>query len=152
MDVSVCLTTPPFIGVVGFLLRRIRGTKLIIWNMDVYPEIAVVCGYLKRRSPMRRIATIISRHLYRTASCIISLGDRMTERLIKDGANPEKITTIHNWAPGAAFAQLAPAVPFEEATVPTSQDIAAMSLAVRSDTEVAPALVAHSLPVSKPLK
>ena len=151
MDIAVCLTTPPLIGVVGMALRWIRGTKLIIWSMDVYPEIAVVCGYLRRRGLIRCIAAVINRHLYRTASCVISLGDRMTEHLVQAGASPQRIATVHNWAPGMGFPQLAPAGRFEEANAGAAKDV---SVHRDADEDAEPALrPAHRLrTVDLPLK
>ena len=37
MDVCVALTTPPFVGLIGLLLRRLKGTKVVLWTMDLYP-------------------------------------------------------------------------------------------------------------------
>ena len=100
MQACVCLTTPPLIGVVGLMLRRVRGTRLIIWSMDLYPEIAVVCGYLRPKGAMTSVVAFVNKRLYKAASCIISLGDNMTERLIEAGADADKIVLVHNWAPG----------------------------------------------------
>jgi len=144
MEVAVCLTTPPLIGVVGLLLRWIRGTKLIIWSMDMYPEIAVACGYLRQRSPVRWIAARVNGYLYRSASCTISLGERMTERLIKAGASAQNIATVHNWAPGATFAARPPAVVPKKVTVlPFPRESASEDIRMGTDLAVA---VIDSLP------
>ncbi|HNT88564.1 MAG TPA: glycosyltransferase WbuB, partial [Candidatus Hydrogenedentes bacterium] len=47
-DVIVALTTPPFIATLGALERRLRGTRLVVWTMDVYPEVAIALGALPR--------------------------------------------------------------------------------------------------------
>ena len=105
MDVCLCLTTPPFIALIGLLLHQLKSTKMVLWTMDLYPEVAVAYGYLKKTSLVRRISAAISKSLYKASSCIISLGELMTERLIEAGASPGKIVTIHNWAPGHSFSQ-----------------------------------------------
>lgn len=105
MDVSVCLTTPPFIALTGLLLWWIKKTKMVFWCMDVYPEILVAFGYLKRRSILSRMAAVVSRYLYHGSSCIISLGEVMTKRLAEAGAEPHKIVTVHNWLPSESFVQ-----------------------------------------------
>jgi hypothetical protein len=43
-DVVICFTTPPFIGLVGLLLKWCRGTRFAFWAMDLYPEVPVVAG------------------------------------------------------------------------------------------------------------
>lgn len=105
MDVSVSLTTPPFISIIGLLLLRLKRTKMILWTMDLYPEVAVAYGYLKKQSLIHRISSAISRYLYKTSFCIVSIGDVMTERLMEAGAQAEKIVTVHNWAPSDNFVE-----------------------------------------------
>ncbi|MFM7260870.1 MAG: glycosyltransferase, partial [bacterium] len=35
-DVVICFTTPPFVALIGWLLRLVRGTRYIYWVMDLY--------------------------------------------------------------------------------------------------------------------
>src|ERR1700722_19284311 len=49
-DVIVTLTTPPLTSVLGRLLKLSRGCRHFIWEMDVYPDIAVDIGALKAGS------------------------------------------------------------------------------------------------------
>lgn len=100
MDVCISLTTPPFIALIGHWLRMIKGTRLILWSMDVYPEVAVALGALQDNCILYRLLSRLSRHLYRDSSCIVSLGEVMTTKLVKAGAAPHKIITVHNWVPG----------------------------------------------------
>ena len=99
VDVCVALTTPPFIGMVGVVLRRLRGTKVVVWTMDVYPEVAVAFNVLSERSLLRRLLGRVSRRVYKAAGAVISLGDVMTERLTEAGVPRDKITIVHNWVP-----------------------------------------------------
>lgn len=99
-DVCVSLTTPPLISLVGLMLSSLKGTKSVIWVMDVYPEIAVAYDVLQKRSLLYRILTRVNRILYRNAAAVISLGEMMTEQLKSVGAGPDNIYTVHNWVPG----------------------------------------------------
>lgn len=72
----------------------------VLWSMDVYPEVAVALGTMRNGGFLYRILLRLSKHLYRDSSCIISLGEVMTDRLVEAGAPRNKITTVHNWAPG----------------------------------------------------
>jgi len=47
-DVVVTLTTPPLISLVGLAIQKLRGARHVIWEMDVYPDIAVDLGVLER--------------------------------------------------------------------------------------------------------
>jgi len=106
MDVCVALTTPPFIALVGLVLRRLKGTRLVLWTMDLYPEAPVAFGFLKEKSLLHRILARLSKHLYKSSSGIVSLGEVMTGRLVAAGAPSDKIVTVHNWVPGEAANQI----------------------------------------------
>ncbi len=99
-DVCVALTTPPFIGLIGAMCSRLRRTRLVLWTMDLYPEIAVALGVLQPDRAPHRLFARLSRRLYRRAAKIVSLGEVMTGRLIDAGAPPDNILTAHNWVPG----------------------------------------------------
>ena len=108
MDVCVALTTPPFVGLIGLLLRRLKGTKVVLWTMDLYPEVLVGYGKLEPNSLLHRILKRLSRYMYGRAWKIISLGEFMTQRLIEAGAEPQSICTVDNWVPGEAVQAVAP--------------------------------------------
>jgi len=99
IDVCVALTTPPFIALIGALLRNLRGTQLVVWSMDVYPEVAIAYGVLKPGGVLSGLLRALSRYIYGSAGAVISLGETMTERLTQAGVPRERITVAHNWAP-----------------------------------------------------
>jgi len=99
-DVCVSLTTPPFISLIGLILSKFKGTRNVIWVMDVYPEIAVAYDVLRNKGRLHRLLARLNRMLYRNAAAVISLGEPMTERLQSLGAVPERLHTVHNWVPG----------------------------------------------------
>lgn len=100
IDVCVALTTPPFIALIALVLRSLRGTKLVVWTMDVYPEVAVAFNVLGEKCLLCRFLARVSRHIYRAAGTVISLGDVMAERLTEAGVPHDKIVIVHNWVPG----------------------------------------------------
>jgi colanic acid biosynthesis glycosyl transferase WcaI len=100
MDVCVALTTPPFISLIGLLLSKLKGTRSVIWAMDLYPDIAVAYEVLRRESLTYRLLTRLNRFLYRNAAAVISLGEVMTDRLHSLGVPSDKVHTVHNWVPG----------------------------------------------------
>jgi len=100
VDVCVALTTPPFIGLLGTVLGRLRKSRLIIWTMDLYPEVLAAYGTLEKDSLRYSLLAGLSRWLYRRSWRIISLGEVMSQKLIAAGAEPDKIVTVDNWVPG----------------------------------------------------
>ncbi len=108
MDVCVALTTPPFIASVGWRLKSKRGTKLVLWTMDLYPEIAVAFGMLRAGGVVHRLLARLAKKIYQRADAIICLGDHMRDALMKAGAPPARISVVHNWVPGEAVAPQPP--------------------------------------------
>ena len=100
-DVTIALTDPPIIGLAALAARPKRG--MIFFCQDIFPEVA---GLLQDfRSPLvNAILDRINRFLVQRAARIVALGDTMASRLVHGkGADPEKITVIHNWADTSAI-------------------------------------------------
>src|ERR1700722_595061 len=94
------LTTPPLISLLGTLLKSLRGAQHFIWEMDVYPDIAVDLNVLKQRSLVTRLLGILADIPRKRADGIIALGDDMKSRLVARGIAEDKIVVAENWADG----------------------------------------------------
>jgi glycosyltransferase involved in cell wall biosynthesis len=101
-DLVVALSTPPLVAAMGLLLKKLRGTRLVYWVMDVYPDVALTMGVLSEGSPATRMLGSLGRALYDQADAIIALDDAMRERLIAGGADPARVEVIDNWPPAVA--------------------------------------------------
>lgn len=97
-DVCVCLTTPPFIAVVGWVLKLLRRTKFVYWVMDLYPDVPVACGVMRERSWLVRMLEGFHRFLMRRADRVVVLGRCMQERVLAKGIEREKVVVINVWA------------------------------------------------------
>lgn len=97
-DVSVCFTTPPFISLVGWVLRVLRGTKFVYWVMDMYPDVPVVCGVMSEGSLSTRFFNAIDRFCLKRADRVVVLGRCMRDRVLAKGADPEKVKHIGVWS------------------------------------------------------
>lgn len=97
-DVVVTLTTPPLLSLIGTALKLLRGCNHFVWEMDLYPEVAVDLGVLRPRSPLTRLATVFAAYYRRKADGIVALGDCMKQRLLLSGVEDTKIHVAENWA------------------------------------------------------
>lgn len=102
-DVILALTTPPLISAGAALVARGRGVPLVVWAQDIYPQIAIELGVLRRSHPATAFFDQASRATYRQAAKIVALSSGMAERLESFGAPREKVRVIHNWADGEAL-------------------------------------------------
>jgi len=97
-DVVVCFTTPPFIAVVGLLLKWLRGSRFAFWAMDLYPEVPVAAGLLRRGSLLHRFFAAIDAFCMRHADVVVVLGRCMRERVLERGIDPCKVAMINVWS------------------------------------------------------
>jgi glycosyltransferase involved in cell wall biosynthesis len=97
-DVVVTLTTPPLIGLVGTILRRLRGTRHVIWSMDLHPDASLALGQLSRRNPAVRGLAALADAVCRRADAVVSLGHYMADRLAQKGVRPGRIRNIPVWS------------------------------------------------------
>jgi len=97
-DTVVLLTNPPLFSLLGAALKRIRKERFVYVLMDVYPEIAVQAGMLRRGGIAERLFRRFAGISLREADRIVVLGDDMRDVAIREGAAPEKVTLIRNWA------------------------------------------------------
>jgi colanic acid biosynthesis glycosyl transferase WcaI len=98
--VVLTMTTPPLISLLGTLLKALRRSRHYIWEMDMYPDIAVDLNVLKRQSIVTRLIGALADLSRKRADGIIALGDDMKARLIARGIPEQKILIAENWADG----------------------------------------------------
>ncbi len=103
-DVVVALTDPPIIGLAALLAARRHGARFVFLCQDIFPEVAVLLEDF-RSGAVNTGLELVNRFLVQQADAIIALGDTMKRRLVEGkGADPGRITVIHNWADCAALA------------------------------------------------
>lgn len=85
-DAIVCLTTPPFIGLLGAHLRKTAGVPYALWCMDLYPEALAAHGWLRPWNPLKPLLAALARAERRRASAVVALGPDMAGLLRAGGA------------------------------------------------------------------
>ncbi len=103
-DVVLTLTTPPLLGLAGTLARTFRGAAHFIWEMDLYPDIAVALGTFRAGSLADRLVGLLADFSRRRAEGTIVLGSCMRDRLKARGIPPDKILVAENWVDPALVA------------------------------------------------
>jgi glycosyltransferase involved in cell wall biosynthesis len=98
-DVIVAMTTPPLIAATGLGARR-KGTKLVYWVQDLYPEIAVAFGAIRESALHTRTMAAVSRRVMQGSARVVVLGEAMKERVVNAGALRDRVSVVPNWADG----------------------------------------------------
>lgn len=97
-DVVICLTTPPFIALIGWLLKVLKGSRFVFWTMDLYPDVPLAAGVLKRGTLAHRVFDRIDRFCLSRADQVVVLGRCMRERVRAKGVPEDRIRMIPPWS------------------------------------------------------
>lgn len=97
-DVVICFTTPPFIAVVGRILRVFKRSRFVYWVMDLYPDVAIAAGLMKERGLGARVLESINRACLRKADAVVVLGRCMRDRVLAKGVDPSRVELIGVWS------------------------------------------------------
>ena len=97
-DAVVCFTTPPFIALVGWTLRVLRGSKYVYWVMDLYPDLPVACGVMKPKSAITGFFERVNRFCLKRADRVVVLGRCMQERVAGKGIDGPRVQHIGVWS------------------------------------------------------
>jgi len=100
-DVLVVVSSPPLLPAVGALARRLRGGRLVYKVEDLYPDLAVALGLL-RRGPVARLAAASARFVARASDAVVAIDAHMVEPLRRAGLRGP-VEVIGNWADPAEY-------------------------------------------------
>jgi putative colanic acid biosynthesis glycosyltransferase WcaI len=102
-DIVVSLTDPPMIGLAASWKASRDRARFVFLCEDVFPEVATLIEDF-RNERVNRSLDRLNRRLIARADRIVALGDRMRRRLVDEkGADPARVSVIHNWADCAAI-------------------------------------------------
>ena len=105
-NIYVTLTTPPLLSIIGSVLGTLRGARHVIWEMDVYPDIATDVRYFKKNGMIDCLAGSVLDWSRKRADTIVVLGEDMKGRLLARGIPDAKIRVVENWADGVEITPL----------------------------------------------
>jgi colanic acid biosynthesis glycosyl transferase WcaI len=97
-DVVLCMTDPPFEGLVGALVARLTGRPFVYNIQDLYPEMAVG-GNIVGPSAGVRLWERLHRWALKSARRVIVIGDDMRDRIIDKGVASARVAVVRAGTP-----------------------------------------------------
>ncbi|WP_152050167.1 glycosyltransferase family 4 protein [Tautonia marina] len=97
-EVVVTLTTPPIIGLVGTILRRLKGSCQVYWSMDLHPDASLALGQMSKRNPVVAALAWLSDLVYRQSDRVVVLGPYMADRIRDKGVRDSRMVEIPVWS------------------------------------------------------
>lgn len=107
-DLLIAKTDPPLISVVAAAAARRKGTGLINWLQDLYPELAVSLGLPFIRGPVAGQLTVLRNRSLRAAEANVVVGRLMAQRIEAAGIEPARIHVVSNWCDDQQIQPLPP--------------------------------------------
>jgi colanic acid biosynthesis glycosyl transferase WcaI len=92
-DLVLCMTDPPFCGIVGAAVSKLTGRPCVYNIQDMYPEMAVGGDIVRPSFAVRRWEQM-HRWALRQAACVIVLGDDMRERIVAKDIDPARVVVV----------------------------------------------------------
>lgn len=106
-DLVISLTTPPFIAWTAILHKWLHpSTKIVLWNMDCYPEIAERTGVIREGRLLSRLLRALNKGFFRRVDGVVCLDPAMRDLLQSHYGNitpPPQFHVIPNWEPLSEF-------------------------------------------------
>lgn len=102
-DRVIALTTPPYLCLLARVFSKFRGADHAGWEMDLYPDVMIAHGMLRRGSFPANLLAFLSRlgHGGKRMRVALTLGPDMAAALAAY-ADPARIEWIPLWGPPAA--------------------------------------------------
>jgi glycosyltransferase involved in cell wall biosynthesis len=94
-DVIYAVSTPLTVGLLGYIISRLRGVPFVFEVTDVWPDAAVVCGIVKNKG-LIKIANWLEMFCYRTSAHIVALSRSDCENIINKGIDRNKVSLNTN--------------------------------------------------------
>jgi len=90
-------TDPPFLCIIGILLKTIYKVPLVFNCRDLYPDVAIELEELNE-GILSKIFDFINIRAFNSSKKIIPLGLSMKNKILGKGVDEEKIEIIPDWA------------------------------------------------------
>lgn len=96
-DIILLGSTPPTMGLVGTILKKIKKKPFVYNLQDIFPDSLVTGNITHKGSVIWKIGRIIEKISYRNANHIIVISESFKRNLINKGVPEDKITVVSNW-------------------------------------------------------
>jgi colanic acid biosynthesis glycosyl transferase WcaI len=94
-DVILAMTDPPFEGILGAFIARLKGKPYVYNIRDMYPDMAVG-GSIVEPSLLSRVWEKLHRWALRRATRVVVLGEDMRNRILAKSIEPAGIVVVRD--------------------------------------------------------
>lgn len=97
IDVVYLASTPPIQGVMGGLLKKMKGVPFVYNLQDIFPDSMAGTGLARKGGLIWKIGRLIENFTYKHADKIIVISEDFKKNIMAKGVPEDKIVVIYNW-------------------------------------------------------
>ncbi len=97
VDVIFLSSTPPYQGLLGATIKKLRKKPFVYNLQDIFPDSLVGTGLAKKKGILWKIGRVIEDITYRNAAKIIVISEDFKKNIMAKGVPEDKIVVIYNW-------------------------------------------------------
>jgi glycosyltransferase involved in cell wall biosynthesis len=97
VDLIFLASTPPTMGLIGGLLKKIRKIPVVYVLQDIFPDSLISTGVTNRGSLLWEFGSLIEKFTYKNVDNIIVPSNNFKSNLLTKNVPIEKIYVILNW-------------------------------------------------------
>lgn len=97
VDVLFLSSTPPYQGLLGATIKKLRKIPFVYNLQDIFPDSLVGTGLAKKNGILWKTGRIIEDITYRNAAKIIVISEDFKKNIMAKGVPEDKIVVIYNW-------------------------------------------------------
>ena len=95
-EVVVIMSPPLTLVLIGLLLRRTSGAKVIYNVQELWPDVPRDLGVIRNRALLRLLADM-ERRIYRASDAVVAIGPRFAKTITDRGAPSERVVVVPNF-------------------------------------------------------
>jgi len=95
----IVMADPPLLSVLAAVAKRLLRCQAACWLQDVFPQIAIQCGLLRKGLVSTWISRM-ARWSLESLDRVIVVGRCMEQKLLTEGFSGRNVVKISNWADG----------------------------------------------------
>ncbi len=96
LDTVLCVEPTLFSGPATLLTAKIVGARTVLHVQDLEIDAAFAVGHL-RGGIVQKVAKMVERDILRAFDAVVTIANRMQERLKSKGISPQRLNLMRNW-------------------------------------------------------
>jgi len=98
------VSNPPFLPLIGYLMKKIRRQSYVVLVYDIYPDIAINLGKISKQGILACVWRLFNKVVWKNSEVVFTIGDNMAMKLEGmfevDHTRLGRIAVIPNWVDG----------------------------------------------------